>query len=290
MYPLVQIRSLNKKVFMHIPLIKLNDGNAIPQLGFGLWQVSDEETEQNSIEAMKIGYRSFDGAQIYQNELGLGRAIKAGGVKRDDLFITTKIWNSEQGFDTTLKSFDVSMKKLGLEKLDLLLIHWPAPHKNAYVETWKALIKLKEQKRVHSIGVSNFYPEHLTKIIDTTGVVPAINQVELHPRFQQKALKEFHDKLGIKTEAWSPLGQGQVISDAVIKKIAEKKNRTPAQIIIRWHLDKGHIVIPKSVTPLRIQENFKVFDFSLDPSDISAIEKMDDVKGRIGPDPITAEF
>ena len=275
---------------MHIPLIKLHDGNAIPQLGYGLWQVSDEETERVCVEAMKVGYRSIDCAQIYQNEMGLGRAIKSSGVKRDDLFITTKIWNSEQGYDNTLKSFDVSMKKLGLEKLDLLLIHWPSPHRDSYVETWKALIQLKKDKRVHSIGVSNFQTEHLQKIMDATSVAPVINQIEVHPRFQQKALRAFHEKNEIKTEAWSPLGQGQVIADPVIRKIADKHNRTPAQIILRWHLDKGLIAIPKSVTPSRIQENFKVFDFSLDPSDSTHIEKMDDLKGRIGPNPDNAEF
>lgn len=270
--------------------ITFNDKHIMPQLGFGLWQVSDEDAEKSVLEAFKVGYRSIDSAQIYQNESGLGEAIKKSGLRKEDLFITTKIWNDEQGYDKTMKSFDVSMKKLGLETLDLLLIHWPSSHRGLYVETWKALIQLKSDKRVQSIGVSNFTISNLQKIIDETSVVPVVNQIELHPHFQQKELRNFHAKVGIKTEAWSPLGQGQVIKDPIIAKIAQKYGKTPAQVILRWHLDNGLIVIPKSVTPSRIAENFDVFDFKLDESDMKTIEKLDSPDGRIGPNPDTANF
>lgn len=211
-------------------------------------------------------------------------------VKREDLYITTKIWNSEQGYDSTLKSFDVSMGKLGIEKLDLLLIHWPSAHRNLYVETWKAMIQLQRNGRVKSIGVSNFAKEHLDKILEATSVVPVLNQIELHPHFQQKDLRRFHEQHNIKTEAWSPLGQGKVISDPVIKNIADKHKKTPAQVILRWHMENGIIAIPKSITPSRIQENIHIFDFKLDADDMSAMEKLDSKNGRIGPDPMTATF
>jgi len=272
------------------PNIKLSDSTTIPQLGFGLWQVSDEETTKSVVAAYQAGYRSIDSAQIYQNEAGLGRAIKEGKLPRNELYITTKIWNSEQGHATTLRSFDVSMEKLGLEKLDLLLIHWPAPYKNLYTETWKALIQLQQEGRVRSIGVSNFHQEHLTRIIDATGVVPVINQVELHPHFQQRALRAFHAKHQIQTEAWSPLGQGKVIADPRIKVIADKYRKSPAQIILRWHMQEGLVAIPKSITPSRIIENFQVFDFKLDDGDMKVMSSLDDENGRVGPNPDTATF
>jgi 2,5-diketo-D-gluconate reductase A len=275
---------------MLIPTIKLNDHTTIPQIGFGLYLVEDQQTNSSVQEAFKAGYRSIDSAQIYQNEAGLGHAIKEGGIKREELYITTKIWNSEQGYDSTLKSFDVSMSKLGLEKLDLLLIHWPSAHRGLYMETWKAMIQLQRNGRVKSIGVSNFAIEHLNKILDGSSVVPVINQIELHPHFQQNELRAFHDQHNIKTESWSPLGQGKVIADPVIKKIADKHKKTPAQVILRWHMENGLIAIPKSVTPARIVENIHIFDFKLDESDLAAIAKVDDKNGRIGPDPVTAEF
>lgn len=271
-------------------LITLNDNNKMPQLGFGLWQVTDEEAVTVVGEAFKVGYRSIDSAQAYQNEAGLGEAIKRSNIKRDELFITTKIWNDQQGYDSTMKSFDESMKKLGLEKLDLLLIHWPAPKKNLYVDTWKALIQLQKDHRVTSIGVSNFTPTNLQKIMDATAVVPTVNQIELHPHFQQNELRSFHEKHGIKTESWSPLGRGQVIQDPVIGKIAAKHSKTPAQIILRWHLDMGLIAIPKSVTPSRIAENFHAFDFKLDADDFATIESLNSKDGRTGPNPDTADF
>jgi 2,5-diketo-D-gluconate reductase A len=269
--------------------IIFNDGHSIPQLGFGLYLVNDGATDV-VLDAFKAGYRSIDGAQIYKNESALGEAIKKSGLKPQELFITTKIWNDEQGRDKTLKSFDLSMEKLGLEQLDLLLIHWPSAHRNLYVETWKTLIEIKRSGRVKSIGVSNFHEDHLKKIIDSTSTVPAVNQIELHPHFQQKNLVKFQEGLGIKTECWSPLGQGHVIKDPIIMKIAQKHHKSPAQIIIRWHIDMGFIVIPKSVTPSRIKENFDVFNFSLSPDDMGAIERLDNVNGRVGPDPSTAAF
>ncbi|WP_408095722.1 aldo/keto reductase [Peredibacter sp. HCB2-198] len=270
--------------------ITFHNNNTMPQLGFGLWQVPDDEAVKAVSEAFKVGYRSIDSAQIYQNESGLGEAIKRSHITRDELFITTKVWNEQHGYDSALRSFDESMKKLGLERLDLLLIHWPAPKKNLYVDTWKALIQLQKEKRVTNIGVSNFTPTCLDRIIDATGVVPVLNQIELHPHFQQKELRAYHAKHKIKTESWSPLGRGQVIQDPVIGQIAAKHKKTPAQVILRWHLDNGLIVIPKSVTPSRIAENFHVFDFKLDDADLKAIEKLDQVNGRIGPDPDTATF
>lgn len=270
--------------------ITFHNNHKMPQLGFGMWQVTGEEAVKSVKEAFKVGYRSIDSAQIYQNETELGQAIKDSGLKRDELFITTKVWNEQHGFDSALRSFDESMKKLGLEKLDLLLIHWPAPKKNLYVDTWKALIQLQKDKRVANIGVSNFTPTCLDRILDTTGVVPVLNQIELHPHFQQKELRAYHAKHNIKTESWSPLGRGQVIQDPVIGEIAAKHKKTPAQVILRWHLDSGLIVIPKSVTPSRIAENFQVFDFKLDENDLKAIEKLDQTNGRIGPDPDTATF
>lgn len=275
---------------MNSPKITLNDGHSIPQLGFGLWQVSEPETIACVAEAFKAGYRSIDSAQVYQNEAALGVAIKNSALKPEEMFITTKIWNDQQGFDQTLRSFDISMQKLGLEKLDMLLIHWPSAHRGLYKDTWKALVQLKKDKRVSTIGVSNFAEEHLQAIIDDSGVVPAVNQIELHPRFQQKALQKFHEQHGIKTECWSPLGQGHVIKDEAIAKIATKHKKSPAQIIIRWHIQNGFIVIPKSVTPSRIRENFDVFNFTLDADDLKHIDKMDSKDGRIGPDPVTAQF
>lgn len=275
---------------MNDTTLMLNDGNSMPRLGLGLWQIPDDETTKIVKEALKVGYRSMDSAQAYQNESGLGLAIKECGLKRDELFITTKIWNSEQGRDSTLRSFDVSMRKLGLESLDLLLIHWPAPRQKLYVETWKTLVEIQKQGRVRSIGVSNFCEEHLKEIMDSTGVVPAINQIELHPHFQQRPLRAFHGKYKIITESWSPLARGQILSDPEIVKIAAKHKKTPAQVIIRWHLQQDLIVIPKSVTPARIKENFDVFNFTLDAADMEQFSKMDDAKGRIGPDPMTANF
>ena len=272
------------------PLLKFNDGHAIPQIGFGLWQMSDDEATRATSEAFAAGYRSIDGASIYRNETGLGRALKETDLKRSEFFITTKLWNESQGYDSTLKAFDTSLSKLGLDEVDLYLIHWPSPHRNLFVETWKAFVQLKKDGRAKSIGVSNFRPDDLRKIIDATGVTPVINQIELHPQFQQHELRAFHKKNGILTESWSPLGQGQLLSNTTLKTIAARHHKTPAQVIIRWHLQSGLVAIPKSVTPSRIRENFNVFDFELDASDMKTIDSLDQPTGRIGPDPATAQF
>ncbi|MGV1802926.1 aldo/keto reductase [Agrobacterium vitis] len=270
--------------------ISFSDGNSIPQVGLGVWQTPNSEAAPAVRSALSSGYRHIDTAAVYENEEGVGEGIRSSGIDRGDIFLTTKLWNNEQGFDNTLKAFDASLKRLGTDYVDLYLIHWPSPHRGLFVETWKAFIQLKEGGRARSIGVSNFYPEHLKTIIDETGVVPVINQIELHPDFQQKQAREFHQAHNIVTQSWSPLGQGKLLDNPVIGKIATKHGRTAAQIIIRWHIESGLVVIPKSVTPSRIEENFKVFDFSLDPQDMTEIAALDSSSTRIGPDPMTASF
>ncbi|UJL78679.1 aldo/keto reductase [Agrobacterium vitis] len=270
--------------------ISFSDGNSIPQVGLGVWQTPNSEAAPAVRSALSAGYRHIDTAAVYENEEGVGEGIRSSGIDRGDIFLTTKLWNNEQGFDNTLKAFDASLKRLGTDYVDLYLIHWPSPHRGLFVETWKAFIQLKEEGRARSIGVSNFYPEHLKTIIDETGVVPVINQIELHPDFQQKQAREFHQAHNIVTQSWSPLGQGKLLDNPVIDKIATKHGRTAAQIIIRWHIESGLVVIPKSVTPSRIEENFKVFDFSLDPQDMTEIAALDSSSTRIGPDPMTASF
>lgn len=272
------------------PLVTLNDGRPIPQLGLGVWRTPENVVDSAVRSALLAGYRHIDTAAIYENEAGVGRGLRTSGVARDEVFVTTKLWNAAQGFDTTLKAFDQSLHRLGLDDVDLYLIHWPAPSKGRYVDTWRALVRLKQEGRARSIGVSNFEAEHLERIIGETAVVPALNQIELHPRFQQHKLRDFNRNLGIATQAWSPLGQGSLLTDPTIKAVAAKHGRTPAQVIIRWHLDNGLIVIPKSVTPSRIVENFDVFGFALDADDLAAIGKLDARDGRIGPDPRKAAF
>lgn len=272
------------------PTLSLHDGRSIPQLGLGVWQTPADTTAQAVKAALAAGYRHVDTAAIYGNEAGVGEGLRASGVPREDVFITTKLWNAEQGFDTTLRAFDASMKLLGLQQLDLYLIHWPCPARSLYVDTWRAFVRLQSEGRVRSIGVSNFEPEHLDRLVQETGVKPVLNQVELHPRFQQHALRDYHAAHGIATQAWSPLGQGQLLSDPAITALATKHGKTPAQIIVRWHIERGHVVIPKSVHPGRIAENADVFDFALDADDMAAIARLDQPQGRIGPNPLTAAF
>ncbi|MFG3249571.1 aldo/keto reductase [Streptomyces sp. NPDC048187] len=268
-----------------VPPITLNNGVEMPQLGFGVWQVPDDEAQTAVARALEAGYRSIDTAAIYGNEEGTGRAIAASDLPREDLFVTTKLWNSEQGYDSTLRAFDASMEKLGLDYLDLYLIHWPVPAGDKYVDTYKAFEKLLADGRVRAIGVSNFLPEHLERLTAETSVVPAVNQIELHPHLQQHTSREVHAKQGIVTEAWSPLGSGKGILDIpAIVAIAQKHGRTPAQVVLRWHLQLGNVVIPKSVTPSRIKENIDVFGFTLDTEDLAAISALNEDR-RIGPDP-----
>lgn len=270
--------------------LKLHDGNTIPQLGFGTWQTPNDVAPGAVSAAIAAGYRSIDTAAIYENETGTGEGIRQSGVPREQLCITTKLWNDDQGYDSTFRGFEKSLKRLKLDAVDLYLIHWPKPRADKYADSWRALAKIRESGRAKSIGVSNFQIAHLQRIFDEIGVIPAVNQIELHPRFQQKELREFHAKYGIITESWSPLGQGTILNEPTIASIARKHGKTAAQVIIRWHIDLGLIVIPKSVTPSRIRENFDVFDFSLDAEDLAQIAKLDSAVGRIGPDPDTAAF
>ncbi|MFJ4847117.1 MULTISPECIES: aldo/keto reductase [unclassified Streptomyces] len=269
-----------------VPHITLNNGVTMPQLGFGVFQVPDDETAAAVTTALESGYRSIDTAAIYGNETGVGQALAASGIPRDELFVTTKLWNADQGYDSTLAAFDASLARLGLDHVDLYLIHWPAPAHDRYTDTWRAFEKIRSEGRARAIGVSNFEPAHLRRLMDDSGVTPAVNQVELHPRLQQRELRAFHARHGIATEAWSPLAQGALLGDPAVTSIAGRLGRTPAQVILRWHLQLGNVVIPKSVTPERIRENLDVFGFELTDADIAAIDALDD-GGRIGPDPDT---
>ena len=267
------------------PKLALNDGRSIPQLGFGVWQVPDGDASNIVGQALRAGYRLIDTAAGYGNEKGVGEAIRGSGLPREDLFVTTKLKTSDHGFDRTLRAFEESLSLLKLDDVDLYLIHWPKPSLGLYVETWRAFIRLRDEGRVKSIGVSNFTIEHLKRLIGETGVAPVLNQIELHPRFQQRALREFGAGHGILTESWSPLGRGRLDDNPVLADLASKYRKSWAQIVIRWHLDNGLVVIPKSVTPQRILANFDVFDFRLSPDDMARISELDDPKGRVGSDP-----
>ena len=269
-----------------IPRITLRPNVEIPQLGFGVFQIPPAETEEVVADALSVGYRHIDTAAAYRNEAAVGQALRASGLDRGEVFITTKCFNDDHGKDKAKAACKKSLERLELEHIDLYLIHWPVPAHDLYVETWEAFVELQAEGLVRAIGVSNFQPAHLERIIDETGVVPAVNQVELHPHFQQAGLRHEHNQLDIVTEAWSPLGQGKELDDPVIVEIANDHSKTPAQTIIRWHLQLGNVVIPKSVTPQRIQENFDVFDFELTGSEMDLIRALD-AGARIGPDPDT---
>ncbi|MGW7007372.1 aldo/keto reductase [Streptomyces sp. NPDC054933] len=273
-----------------VPSITLNNGVKMPQLGYGVWQVPDAHAETAVGTALEAGYRSVDTAAAYGNEAGTGRALASSGIPREELFVTTKVWNNFHGYDSTLRAFDTSLAKLGLEQLDLYLIHWPVPSRDLYVDTWRALEKLHADGLTRAIGVCNFQPAHLRRLLDETDIVPAVNQIELHPNFQQAELRAFHAEHDIATEAWSPLGQGKgLLDDPTIAKIAGKHGRTPAQIVLRWHIQVGNVAIPKSVTPSRITENINVFDFELDADDLAALAGLDNGT-RLGPDPDTFDM
>ncbi|MCL6091498.1 MAG: aldo/keto reductase [Actinobacteria bacterium] len=270
-----------------VPSVKLNNGIEMPSLGFGVFQIAPEEVMGPVGVALEAGYRLIDTAWGYRNEEGVGRAVRESGVPREQLFITTKLTNAEHGYDRALRAFDASLTKLGMDYVDLYLIHWPVPMADLYVETWRAFEKLYADGRARSIGVSNFTVAHLQRLIDETGTVPAVNQVELHPRLAQPALREFGALHGVATEAWAPIGQGKgLLGDPSIKEMATRYGKSPAQVVLRWHLQIGTIAIPKSVTPARIRENLNVLDFELSPADVLRLSELGPEQ-RIGPDPGT---
>ena len=266
------------------PLVQMNDGRSIPVIGFGVWQVPDDVVVDATLKALEVGYRHIDTAYLYLNERGVGEALRRSGLDRDDVFVTTKVWNTDHGYDETLRAFDKSTGLLGIDEVDLYLIHWPTPARDIYLDSWRALIRLREEGRARSIGVSNFHEAHLRKIIDETGVIPAINQIELHPWLPQAHMRDVDARLGIKTEAWSPLGSGRLIDDPVIAEVAAKHGKSSAQVMVRWSMQLGNIVLPKSVTPERIEQNIDVFDFELDDADMAAIASLDSGR-RTGPNP-----
>jgi 2,5-diketo-D-gluconate reductase A len=272
------------------PILPLGDGGLMPQFGLGFWRTPQQDAAEVARTAIDAGYRLIDTAAAYGNERGVGEGLRAAGPDAGPIFVTTKLSNDQHGYDRTLRAFDESLRRLGLGAVDLYLIHWPAPARELYVESWRALVRLNQERRARSIGVANFEPEHLRRIIGETGVIPAVNQVELHPRFQQRALRAFHARKGIRTQSWSPLGQGGLLRDPTILEIAARLDRTAAQVIIRWHLDNELIVIPKSAHADRIRENLCVFDFRLGPEDLDTIADLDRPDGRIGAHPSTADF
>ena len=271
------------------PMMTLNDGRTMPQLGTGIWQIEDAKTPEVVAEALRIGYRLIDGAAAYKNEAGMGRGIRDSDVARDQIFVTSKLWNDAQGHDAALRAFDATMERSGLDYLDLYLIHWPLPAMDAYVESWKALIRLRDEGRVRSIGVANFHEPHLRRLIDETGVAPALNQIELHPSLTQERMRAVNKQLGIVTQSWTPLGRGDSFDAPAIRDAAARTGRTVAQVILRWHIQHGLSVIPKSEKPERLAENFDVLDFTLTPEEMSSIDALD--RGhRTGPDPDTFDY
>ena len=272
----------------HLPLIS---GHTIPQFGFGTYKLVGEEAYHGVLDALELGYRHIDTAAIYGNEAGVGRAIANSDVAREDIFLTTKLWNSDQGYESAFEAFNASLEKLGTDYVDLYLIHWAKPQQGLYLDSWRALIELQKQGKVRSIGVSNFPEEQLREIIEKTGVVPAIHQIELHPYFSQEALRAVHAEYGIVTEAWSPLGNGSdLLQNPVLAEIAERHGATPAQVVLAWHLAKGTVVIPKSVTPSRIEENLASVNVKLTAEDIAAVDALSTPEGRIGADPANIDF
>lgn len=269
-----------------IPHLTLNDGQHLPQIGFGTWPLDDAQAQTAVQAALACGYRLIDTAARYGNETGVGRGIIASGVARADVQLTSKLRGSEHGFDSTLRAFDATLAALKTDYLDLYLIHWPLPMRDLYVDTWRALVRLREEGRIRSIGVSNFQPAHIDRLLSETGVLPAVNQIELHPDFTQAALRAWHARQGIVIECWSPLGRGEVLKDATVARIAQKHGRSPAQILLRWHVQHGLVAIPKSQDPERMRQNLAVFDFALDAEDVAALALLDG-DHRQGGDPDT---
>jgi 2,5-diketo-D-gluconate reductase A len=266
------------------PVLPLLDGRGIPQLGLGVYKVDDAKAASLVAGAIEAGYRHIDTAALYENERGVGEGVRASGVPREELFVTTKVWNDRHGFDETQRAFDESINKLGLDYVDLYLIHWPAPKQDKYVDTWRALVKLQEEGRIRSIGVSNFKPHHLERLAETSDVTPVLNQVELHPWLPQSEVRAYDASRGILTEAWSPLARGRVLGNEILDGIAEKHGKTPAQVVLRWHIQLGVVVIPKSNSLDRVRENSEVFDFQLDVADLAAIAGLESGE-RTGMDP-----
>lgn len=274
----------------NIDKILLHDGRSIPQLGFGVWQIPDDTVDQVVHNAINLGYRLVDTAHFYFNESGVGRGIKQSGIDRDEICVVSKLWNSDHGHDLSRAAFKQSLKALELDYLDLYLIHWPVPKINKYVQAWEVLIQLRDEGLVKSIGVCNFNIDHLQNLLDETGVIPVINQIELHPRFQQKELRKFHADNGIVTQAWSPLGHGSLWDEQTLLSIAQKHSKTVAQVILRWHVQLGVAIIPKSQSTERLRQNMQVFDFHLDDADMELIGNLDQSDGRMGPDPELFRF
>jgi len=266
------------------PSLSLNDGRSIPQLGLGVYKATDAETAEAVSFALQNGYRLIDTASMYLNEEGVGEGVRRSAIPREDVFVTTKVWHTENGYDSALRSFDESLERLGFDYVDLYMIHWPAPKVDRYVDTWRAFERIRSEGRARSIGVANFHPEHIERLIADTGVAPAMNQVELHPWLPQQSLRAFDSSHGVVTQAWSPLARGKVLGNEPLEALAAKHGKSPAQIVIRWHLQLGVSVIPKSVTPSRILENIDVFDFELDADDLAVIATLETGE-RTGVDP-----
>lgn len=280
-----------REMITTIPTLKLNDGHDIPQLGFGVFKIDPDETERIVSDALEVGYRHIDTAAIYGNEVGVGRAIAASGIPRDELFITTKLWNSDQGTQSAFDAIDLSLEKLQLDSVDLYLIHWPRPDLDTYLETWLTMEQIRDDGKATSIGVSNFHVPHLEKLLAGSATVPAVDQLELHPTFQQRELRAWGAEHGMAIEAWGPLGQGKydLLGMPAITRVAAALGVTPAQVVIRWHLQSGIIVFPKSNSATRMAENFDVFGFELDRDQMAAIDALD-AGNRVGSNPETAKF
>lgn len=273
---------------MKSPTVKLNDGRHIPQLGMGVYQIPNETLPDVIAAGVELGYRLIDGAFFYDNEQGMGEGVRKADAPREDLFVTSKVWTRDHGFDQARRAIEISLKNTGLDYLDLMLIHWPCPNKNLYVETWKALIAAREDGQVKSIGVSNFNPDHLDRIIDETGVAPVLNQIELHPRMQQTTMRAENKKRGVLTQSWTPLGGGAAFDSPIIQTIAARTGKTPAQIVLRWHMQIGASAIPRSARETRLAENIDVFDFDLTASEMDTISALDTAT-RLGPNPLDFE-
>lgn len=267
-----------------VPDASLNNGLRMPQMGLGVWQVPQSTVADTVATALEAGYRSIDTAAAYGNEAGVSEGLRRSGVDREDVFLASKLANPDQGYDPALRAFDATLERMGLDYLDLYLIHWPLPHRDLYVSSWRALERLYADGRVRAIGVCNFQISHLERVLDEGGIAPMVNQIELHPLLVQNKLRDFHSRHNLLTEAWSPLGHGKLLDDPTVTEIAEELDRTPAQVLLRWQTQLGNVAIPKSVTPERIRTNFDVFDFELSKEDMEAVNALDENR-RFGPDP-----